>query len=77
MIALMDLLSMVTENHFFYSFGLDQPPGHKIYKKPRVKLFKEIQPFLSHFTFYLEDNDHKPIDFNGEITSFTCQIIKI
>ena len=22
-----------------YSFSLDQPPGHKIYKEPKVKLF--------------------------------------
>ena len=28
-------------------------------------------------TFYLEDDDHKPIDFNGETISFTCQLIKI
>ena len=24
-----------------YSFALDQPPGHKIYKEPKVKLFKK------------------------------------
>ena len=24
-----------------YSFALDKPPGHKIYKEPRVKLFKK------------------------------------
>ena len=25
-----------------YSFSLDQPPGHKIYKEPKIKLFKKI-----------------------------------
>ena len=25
-----------------YSFALDQPPSHKIYKEPRIKLFKKI-----------------------------------
>ena len=25
----------------FYSFALDQPPGHKIYKEPKVKLLKK------------------------------------
>ena len=25
-----------------YSFALSSPPGHKIYKEPRVKLFKKI-----------------------------------
>ena len=26
-----------------YSFALDQPPGHKIYKEPRIKLLKKKQ----------------------------------
>ena len=61
-----------------YSFALDQPPGHKIYKEPKVKLFKKInKSILSHITFYLEDDDYKPIDFNNEIVLFTCQLIKI
>ena len=61
-----------------YSFGLSSPPRYKIYKEPRVKLFKKInKPVLSHITFYLEDDDHKPVDFNGETISFTFQLIKI
>ena len=61
-----------------YSFALSSPPGHKIYKEPRVKLFKKInKSVLSHINFYLEDDDHKPVDFNGETISFTCQLIKI
>ena len=61
-----------------YSFALDQPPGHKIYKEPKVKLFKKInKSILSHITFYLEDDDYKAVDFNGETILFTCQLIKI
>ena len=61
-----------------YSFALSSPPGHKIYKEPRVKLFKKInKSVLSHITIYFEDDDHKPVDFNGETVSFTCQLIKI
>ena len=61
-----------------YSFALDQPPGHKIYKEPKVKLFKKInKSVLSHITFYFEDDDYKAVDFNNEIVSFTCQLIKI
>ena len=60
-----------------YSFALSSPPGHKIYKEPRVKLFKKInKSVLSHITFYFEDDDHKPVNFNGETISFTCQHIK-
>ena len=61
-----------------YSFALDQPPGHKIYKESKVKLFKKInKSILSHITFYFEDDDYKAVDFNGETISFTCQLIKI
>ena len=61
-----------------YSFALDQPPGHKIYKEPKIKLFKKInKSVLSHITFYFEDDDYKAVDFNGETISFTCQLIKI
>ena len=61
-----------------YCFALYQPPGHKIYKEPKVKLFKKInKSVLSHITFYPEDDDYKAVDFNGEMISFTCQLIKI
>ena len=32
---------------------------------------------MSHITFYLEHDDHKPVDFHNETISFTCQLIKI
>ena len=61
-----------------YSFALSSTPGHKIYKEPRVKLFRKVNKFvLSHITFYFEDDDQKPVDFNGETISCTCQLIKI
>ena len=28
-------------------------------------------------TFYVEDDDHKSVEFNNETISFTCQLIKI
>ena len=61
-----------------YSFALSSPAGHKLYKEPKIKLFKKIKKsVLSHITFYSEDDDHKPVDFNNETKSFTCQLIKI
>ena len=61
-----------------YSFALSSPPGQKIYKEPKVKLFKKInKSVLSHITFYFEDDDYKPVDFHNETISFTCQLIKI
>ena len=67
-----------TREPILYSFALDQPPGHKIYKEPKVKLLEKInKSVLSHITFYLEDDDRKEVDFNGETISFTCQLIKL
>ena len=31
-----------TREPILYSFALDQPPGHRIYKEPRIKLFKKL-----------------------------------
>ena len=60
------------------NFALPSPPGHKIYKEPRLKLFKKIKKsVLYHITFFLEDDDHKPVDFHNETMTFTCQLIKI
>ena len=50
-----------------FSFALSSPPGHKIYKEPRVKLFRKVnKSVLSHITFYFEDDDYKPVDFHGD-----------
>ena len=64
---------------FLYSLGLVEPPGHKMYNQARVKLFEKRtnKLVLSYITFYLEDDGYKPIDFNNESISFTCQINKI
>ena len=41
-----------------YSFALSSPPGHKIFKEPRVKLFKKVnKSVLSHIMFYLEEDE--------------------
>ena len=61
-----------------YSFALSSPPGLKIYKEPRIKLFKKInKSVFSHITFSFEDDDHKLVDFINETISFTCQLIKL
>ena len=66
-----------TREHILYSFALSSPPRHKVYEQPRKKRFEKIKkPVLSHITFYLEDDDYKPIDFNNETIRFTCQLIE-
>ena len=48
------------------------------YTKNQESNFSKLnKSVLSHITFYLEDDDHKPVDFHNETLSFTCQLIKI
>ena len=48
-----------------FSLAVDKTPGHKTYKEPRFKIFKKVsKSVLSDITFYLEDDDHKAVDFN-------------
>ena len=60
------------------SFALSPPPSRKICKEPTIELFKKIKrSVLSHLTFYIEDDGHKPVDFHNETVRFDCQLIKI
>ena len=56
-----------------YSFALSAPPGQTIYKELRKKLFKKInKSVLSHISFFIEDDDHKPVYYHNGTTNFTC-----
>ena len=71
------ILNGIRESILF-SFGLSSPSGHKIYKEPRIKLFKKVnKSVLSHISFYLEDDDYKTVDFHNEMITFTCLTLKI
>ena len=61
-----------------YSFALDKLPGYKVFSEPETIHYKKInKSVLNTITFYLQDNDHKEVDFNGETLFFTLQMIKI
>ena len=61
-----------------FSFNLSAPPGYKIIKEPNIILYKKINKTrLDSIQFFLEDNNHNPVDFNGETLTFTIQIINI
>ena len=61
-----------------YSFVLDKPSGHTVFSEPETIHYKKInKSFLNTITFYLEDENNEEVDFNGEILTFTLQMIKI
>ena len=61
-----------------FSFNLSAPPGYKFIEEPNIILYKKINKTrLDSIQFFLEDNNHNPVDFNGETLTFTIRIIKI
>ena len=66
-----------TRKPILYSFALFSSPGRKLFKEPRTKLIKKLnKSVLSQTKFFLENDDHKPVDFHNETISFNCQLIK-
>ena len=62
----------------FYSFVLDKKPGYKVFSEPETIHYKTInRSVLNTITFYLEDNNNKEFNFNGETFTFNLQLIKI
>ena len=61
-----------------FSFVLDKLPGYKVFCEPETSHYKKInKSVLNTITFYLEDIDHKEVDFNGEMLTFSLQMIRI
>ena len=60
-----------------FNFVLDKLPGYKVFCELETIHFKKThKSVLNTITFYLEDNDHKEVDFKGETLTFTLQMIK-
>ena len=68
---------MVLEEQFCTLLLLTNHLVIKYTKNQESNFLKKNKRVLSHPTFYLDDDDYKPVDFNGETISFTCQVIKI
>ena len=61
-----------------YSFILEKPTGYKIICEPETIHYKKRnKSILNTRTFYLEDDNNKEVDFNGETLTFTLQMTKI
>ena len=58
-----------------FSFVLDKPTGYKMFLQPETLQLKKS--VFNTIPFYLEDDNHEKIDFNGETLTFTLQFIRI
>ena len=60
-----------------YSFVLDKLPGYKVFCEPETIHYKKInKSVLNTITFCLEDDNNEEVNFNGEMLTFTLQMIK-
>ena len=61
-----------------FGFVLDKPPGYKVFCEPEKNHYKKIdKSVLNTITFYLENDNHEEIIFDGKNLTFTLQLIKI
>ena len=61
-----------------FSFVLDKPSGYKVFCQPETIHYKKVnKSVLNTITFYLEDDNNKEVNFNGETLTFALQMIKI
>ena len=78
MLVLTYLLLIVLDKVFYTLLLLIRHQDTKFKKNQELNFSKKLNiSVLSHIKFYLEDDDHKPVDFNGETISFNCQLIKL
>ena len=60
-----------------YSFVLDKPSRYKFLFEPETIHYKKVnKSVLNTINFYLEDDFHKEVDFNGETMTLTLRMIK-
>ena len=61
-----------------FSFILDEPTKYKVFCKPEtIQYGKTNKSVLNTLTFYLEDDYHEEVNFNGDSLTFKSQMIKI
>ena len=61
-----------------FSFVLDKPSGYKVFCEVETIHYKKLNKSVSNtIIFYLEDDNHEEVDFNGETLTFTVQLVKI
>ena len=61
-----------------YSFVLDKLPGYKRFSGPEtIHYEKTNKSVLNTIILFLDDENYEGVNFNGETSTFTLQMIKI
>ena len=61
-----------------YSFTLTEPPGYLINIIPTNILYQNVtKDRIEYIEFHFKDEHGRPIDFNGDVLSFTLHLFRI
>ena len=57
-------------------FNLTEPPGYMIINIPTNVLYQNVtKDSIEYIEFHIEDELGRPIDFNGDVLSFTLHLV--
>ena len=58
-----------------YTFNLTEPPGYLINIIPTNILYQNVtKDRIEYIEFHIKDEHGRPIDFNGDVISFTLNL---
>ena len=74
-----NVISCVKDNgnntDILYTFTLTEPPGYEINIIPTNILYQNItKDRIEYIEFHIKDEHGRPIDFNGDVLSFTLHL---
>ena len=62
--------------HIQYTFTLTEPPGYLINTIPTNILYQNVtKDRIEYKEFHIKDEHGRPIDFNGDVLSFTLHLV--
>ena len=75
-----NIISGVKDNgkdtDILYTFNLTEPPGYLINIIPTNILYQNVtKDRIEYIEFHIKDEHGRPIDFNGDVLSFTLHLI--
>ena len=63
------------DTDILYTFNLTEPPGYLINIIPTNILYQNVTKYrIEYIEFYIKDEHGRPIDFNGDVLSFTLHL---
>ena len=64
------------DTDILYTFNLTEPPGYLINNIPTNILYQNVtKDRIEYIEFHIKDEHGRPIDFNGDVLSFTLHLI--